>query len=363
MTANALTGPAIQISAAPVVRQTLALIRADAGLYLFIAVYTLMGLGFLIAIGALNQTAYAVYTKQWFALFGIVLPVLGILLDTGYLLHRFDKRRGLARQRIFSPYRMAKYLSGVALLMAMLAFQGTFTSIKNALPVWRGGFADDRVQADLDKWLHFGIDPWRWLDVVAHDDLVLSVVNWNYAVLFFSACFSGLFFVVTSPKAHAVRTRYLLCFMLVWIVVGNILAGLFMSAGPAYYGFVTGDAARFADQLRFLAHDASPNSSYTYQAYLWALHQSGQAGFGSGISAFPSVHVALATINALFIREYSRRLGMVAFAYVCLIESSSVYLGWHYAIDGYVGGLVSLAIYLLARRFMPAPARRALRAS
>jgi hypothetical protein len=139
--------------------------------------------------------------------------------------------------------------------------------------------------------------------------------------------------------------------MLVWIVVGNVLAGAFLSAGPAYYGLVTGDTGRFADQLGFLRHGAAwSNSAVSYQDYLWQLYAAGLTGFGSGISAFPSVHVGLITMNALFIADYSRRLGLIAFAYVAFVAASSVFLAWHYAIDGYVAIAVTVALHVLLKR-------------
>jgi membrane-associated phospholipid phosphatase len=90
----------------------------------------------------------------------------------------------------------------------------------------------------------------------------------------------------------------------------------------------------------------------SYQDYLWMLHSLGQTGFGSGISAFPSVHVGLAVFNALFAWEYSRRLGILAFAYAGLIEVTSVYLGWHYAIDGYAAAIVTVLIYAATRQMI-----------
>src|SRR5262249_20205055 len=101
----------------------------------------------------------------------------------------------------------------------------------------------------------------------------------------------------------------------------------------------------------FLARSAGwPNSSIGYQEYLWHLHVLGQAGFGSGISAFPSVHVGLVVMNALFLADYNRRLGLAGFAYAVLILASSVYLGWHYAIDGYVAAATVLVIHIALKR-------------
>jgi hypothetical protein len=284
-------------------------------------------------------------------------PAVALLIDYLLLVHRFDRRRRLAFGRIFSVRRLAHLLSGVSLLMALMMFQGTFTSIKNALPFWRGGFPYDRVQADIDRLLHFGVDPWRLLYHLGENDIVRAAIEWNYNVLWFVLCFGGLFFVVTSPRAKAVRGSYLTCFMLVWIVCGNLLAGLFLSAGPAFYGAVTGDERRFAEQLAFLAGSGGEaNSAAAYQHYLWSLHLAGKTGFGSGISAFPSVHVGLIAMNAFFLADHSRRLWLVAFVYLALIVISSVYLAWHYAIDGYTSIAVALTIHLLVKRLAPSKA-------
>jgi hypothetical protein len=326
-------------------------IRADSPFHAAIAWYCVAGLVFLTAADAWDKAAYAVYVQRWLLVFGVLLPLIATTIHAARLLHRFDRRRKLAASRYFAAENVAHFIAGVALLVALMVFQGTFTSIKNALPVWVGDFPHDRMQADIDAWLHFGVDPWRYLMSGAGTASVRSVVEWNYNVLWFVICFGALFFVATTPAVAGIRRRYLFCFMLVWIVVGNLLAGTFLSAGPAYYGLVTGDTARFGDQLAFLAQGAdSANSAAVYQSYLWSLHMSGQAGFGSGISAFPSVHVALAMLNALFIFEWNRRLGLLAFAYVGFVAASSVYLAWHYAIDGYVAAAVTFGLYAIVRR-------------
>ena len=330
---------------------TARLIRADAPLYLFILVYTIAGLAFLDWSGASDRAAYVIYIVKWLMLFGFLLPAIALLLDAAVLIHRFERRRGLAARRIFSTQRLARFFSGVALLLSMFLFQGTFTSVKNALSVWQGGFPYDGLLADLDKLLHFGTDPWRWLYAIAGYDWVRIAVEWNYNMLWFVICFGALFHVATSPRAEQVRTRYIFSFMLVWIVVGNLMAGPFMSAGPAFYGLVTGDDGRFAEQLAFLAQGPDwPNSAVGYQRYLWELHAAGLTGFGSGISAFPSVHVGLIALNALFLGEWSRRLGVLAFCYVGFVIASSVYLAWHYAIDGYAAVGVVLLIYFVLKK-------------
>lgn len=339
---------------AQTVRNTFHMVRADAAIYLLIIVYTIAGFLLLAYAHRPDLSSHGLYIEQWTTMFLVAMPALALLFDALYVIHRFDNRRTLAFRRAFSPRRMSCLFAGMILLMGLMVFQGTFTSIKNVMPVLQGGFLYDHVQANIDAAIHFGVDPWRILYSFAEMDFIRRVIEWNYNVFWFLFCFGSLFFVVTSPKARAIRTRYLVMFMLVWIVCGNVLAGLFLSAGPAFYGAVTGDTARFGEMIEFLTRSGNEfSSAYRVQTYLWELHSSGSAGFGSGVSAFPSVHVALIAMNAFFLAERRPRLGIPAFLYVGFILAGSVFLGWHYAIDGYASIAMVGFMHYVCRRVIP----------
>lgn len=334
-------------------------IREDAPLYLLLFAYSVAGLAFLALTGNPHLATYSSYLVKWAVSFLFFFPLLALALRLLKVFHRFDRRRGLAYRRVFSVRHSAYFASGLCFVLALMVFQGTFTSVKNGLSAWAGGFPYDRQLADWDAALYLGTDPWRLLYAVADPRHVLGIVEWNYNTLWFVLCFGALFYVATAPRAAAIRTRYLVSFMLLWIVVGNIAAGTLISAGPAFYGFVTGDSARFAEQLAVLAgHAGRPGSAASYQAYLWMLHEKGTSGFASGISAFPSVHVGLVAMNAFFLSERSRLLGMLGFAYLGVILLSSVYLAWHYSLDGYVAILIAAALHYALRRWLPNAARR-----
>lgn len=329
-------------------------LRADAPLYLAIAVYTIAGLAFLDATGLTQLATYSSYLGKWLTVFGFLFPTVTLILHYGLLIQRFDRRRRLAARRIFSPGRAAHFVAGICLLMALMAFQGTFTSVKNGLSAWQGGFPHERQFADLDAMLHFGVDPWRLLLAFGRHDWLLSFVEWNYGVLWFVLCYGMLFYFITSARTQASRRRYLMTFLLTWIIIGNVVAGMFMCAGPAFYGQVTGDTGRFGEQLAFLAQNADYDGAAAYyQNYLWMLYERGLPGFGSGISAFPSMHVGLVTLNALFLWERSRILGLIGFAYMIFVLGSSVYLAWHYAVDGYAAIILTTAVYLALRKWLP----------
>lgn len=315
--------------------------------------YAAVAIAALSVTGARQALAFSSYFVVWPFVFFVLFPAVYGLLVLLRIVHRFETGRGrrLALRRACSVRHLRSFATGLVLLAAMMIFQGAFTSIKTALPIWNGGFPHDIAQADLDRALHLGVDPWRYLYAAGAQPWIRALVEWNYNQGWFIVCYATLFFIAVSASTNAARTRYLVTYMLAWVVVGNLLAGLFLSAGPAFYGHVTGDTARFADQLAFLAASGDGAHSATrVQDYLWHFYSSGQSGLGSGISAFPSMHVGLVTLNALFIAEFSRRWGVLAFAYVLLVLASSVYLAWHYAIDGYVAVAVTIALFFATKR-------------
>lgn len=339
------------------VKALLGSVGEDWPIYAAAAAYVVAGNIFVvnadhIALGMLGH-----YAKTWTIHFSMIGPFCVLLAGMIHIAIRMKGRKRLAYRTMIAPERMGRFLAGTILLLtAGLLFMSTFSSVKTALPLGRD-FMFDIVQADIDKALHFGVDPWRLLAFAQHP-WVLSVLEFNYSVIWFLLCYFPLYWVATSPRTRTVRVRYILCWFLSWIIVGNLMAGYWLSAGPAYYGYVTGDTARFAEQLAFLESNAGqPSSAYNFQAYLWNLHSTGQFGIGSGISAFPSMHVALVTLNALFLGEYSRRLALAMWAYVALVLFSSVYLGWHYAIDGYASLVTITALYWALRKGLPMVAR------
>lgn len=339
---------------------TWARLRADRVLYATIAFYTLLGGLFLVSNNLTDRAAYDIYVSKWWKLYLVLFPAIAVGYDTIMVIHRFDARRPLAFSRRFSPDRLGHLIGGTILSIALFFHQGTFTSLKNAMFAWRGEFAFDRVQADIDMVLHFGVDPWRLVKPLVANDMLRSIVEFNYNIVWFIVGFGVLYFVTTSPRADRIRVRYLMAFFLVWVVLGNLLASAYLSAGPAFYGAVTGDSARFAELVGYIAQGKDgANSAHAYQAYLWMLHERGLSGFGSGISAFPSVHVGMMAMIALFAFEIRRGLGVAMSLYTAFVMASSVALGWHYAIDGYVSvAFVIAAHYALKRLFPDRPRMR-----
>jgi len=222
-----------------------------------------------------------------------------------------------------------RVVTGTLLLTMIGVFYGTFTSAKNMLPdVFHSHW--DTSLAKADRLISGGIDPSAILMAIQGDNLtILSLVYggaWHVLVF-------GLTALVAVSRSHDyVRKQFLLATLMCWVLVGNILAATFYSGGPSFYDLFTGDSTRFSVLAKSI-----PAVTLAEQSYLRDFFRAGEIGIGSGISAFPSMHVTAATLIALLMGSMNRRLSWLGIAFVALIEIGSVRLGWHYAIDGYVG--------------------------
>ena len=94
--------------------------------------------------------------------------------------------------------------------------------------------------------------------------------------------------------------------------------------------------------------------------YLFGAYSGQTPLLGGGISAMPSMHVAIVTLNLCLYTGVNRWLAIPTGAYAVLVLIGSVHFGWHYAIDGYVSIAAVLALWWLAGRLArPSPAAAA----
>jgi membrane-associated phospholipid phosphatase len=96
---------------------------------------------------------------------------------------------------------------------------------------------------------------------------------------------------------------------------------------------------------------------------MWSAYTHGQYRLVAGISAAPSMHVAISLWMLLVARELAPRVVPLAAVYFAFIWIASVQLGWHYASDGLVGSAGMMAIWWSTGRLINLPQRSRQRAS
>lgn len=176
------------------------------------------------------------------------------------------------------------------------------------------------------------------------------------------AAFFPVILAVVDPNATR-RRVFTLLWAVGWIGIGNILAAGFMSVGPIFLDRLPGgNPGAYPEVYALLASDAAA-PLLAVKDRLWDAYANGQMMVGSGISAFPSVHVGMATIVALYLATVLTGLARAragsplapAFRAAAIVlpvllvttyQLVTVYTGMHYAIDGYA----SIVLMLLAHR-------------
>lgn len=323
-------------------------VSKDKAFYVFISGFMLIAFTTALALGDLKWFIPGVYFAQWTGVVPIVLAFVFIFYAAQSLKSASPTRAILEKIQRFLRDRT----SGVVLFSCIAIFHGTFTSLKSMLPELLP-FAFDPALADIDEFIHGG-PAWmrvRFLDGLT--DMVRSLYSETWFLLT-----TGITFAMCMARPGRLRSQYIWTFLLCWSMLGILIAGCFLSAGPVYYDRLI-DEGRFVDLTdRLTSLIREDNFSSQYPDLLWTAYVTKTAGVGTGISAFPSLHLAMATLFFLVAHRFNRLLGWVMLGYLCIIMLGSVHLGWHYAVDGYFSIIATTVIWKVVGIRLNAPERQ-----
>jgi hypothetical protein len=280
---------------------------------------------------------------SYFAIMGVLVPTFLLVAAVVWFFHM------AVRIRPERPLRYArnslKFLLSPELLLvrALPVFIYLFLimSAYGGLKVHIGDLNDyswDRALAELDNTLFFGTDPWTVVHTVFPGVIWAKIFNVFYHLWFF-VMFGIWFWVAGMPGNDRSRVGFLFASGFCWALGGILIATAFASVGPCYYERLLGDP-RFSDLMHRLRH--YDLMAVAVQDEWWDLFVTKSNGVGAGLSAFPSMHCAYATLFAIFGYSRSRTLGWMLAIFAAFIYVGSIYLGWHYGIDSIAGIAVGI---------------------
>jgi hypothetical protein len=273
----------------------------------------------------------------------------------------------LAKARPHSPFRFFadlyvndwklhhRVMLALPAYLAVPPMFGVFSSIKHGIGSFNSGLID-RALIDLDHALH-GAHPWELLHPLLGFPAVTQALDFLYITWFF-VIFGVMSLVTLWHERLELRNQYLVCFGLCWIVLGSFLAVLGASVGPCYLStFMSEEAGAFEGLMAYL-HAVGGLHAIAAQDLLLEHYSSYEPGIGRGISAMPSLHVAIAMLQAILGWKLGRWPGIIATVYLFAILLGSVHLGWHYAVDGYAAMMAVPLLWVVAGWIAGAATRR-----
>jgi hypothetical protein len=239
----------------------------------------------------------------------------------------------------------------VTLLWPMFLFalvMPTFSAFKQRiLPL--AGFTFDPTLAGVDRAM-FGVNPGVWLHQAVGSPMLTYFLDAIYHAWFVPMSV-GVGIVALCTDART-RAQYMTAYTMTWIGLGSALAYLLPAAGPCFWHALVGqdggapfDAVNSALIADRAAH--APHFLFTLEikSVLLQRFDDPDLSIGGGISAIPSIHNAMAVLFALVGYRFNRTFGLCMSAFAALIWIGSIYLNWHYAIDGVVGAAGAILLW------------------
>ncbi len=325
-----------------------AMVRAHAWLIGLVLAHVMIVSGVAICLGDPNRISLSLYGP----VFTLAIPVLGVAFLVGHaayvmLFVRPDRLCRTIIDDLRTTYLTRRRLmNAVPIIVLLPLFNAACTSLKAMIPLIHP-YNWDATFADWDAWLHFGVPPWQILQPVLGHPFMSGIANIVYCFWFFGLAGSW-FWQAFALRDQRLRMQFFVAYILCFVLLGNLAATWLASGGPCYYGRIVQGPDVYAPLMQYL-RDASQHSpiiwSVGLQDMLWNNYVSGGTTIGAGISAMPSMHVAGAMLFALLGWRTHRLLGILLSVNVALILVATVHLAWHYALDGYIAVLGTLAIW------------------
>ena len=252
---------------------------------------------------------------------------------TAFLIETWRKRAG-------DPAVLAR----LPLFAIAVVFMPFFSKMKSMIPLFND-FEWDPTFIAWDRTLFLGHDAWQVLQPVFGYPVVTAAMAGLYHG-WMLLIYMGTLFFLFHPSARLAVRQYFLGFILIWTVIGGALATALASVGPCFMGPIFGDGT-FDAQMAYLraANEQVPVLTIHVQDLLLTWYHEGNRGLGSGITAMPSMHVAMAFLFWLGIRKVSRAAGWVFFGFFVAIWLASVHLAYHYAADGLVSVIATAVLW------------------
>ena len=174
--------------------------------YIYLAIYVFLAMCYLTYVDRLSSINIVRYASTLLIEIGVYMPSLILFVGVLGALRRGKRRRIYALKTLFSSKNVSNFLVGFSILTLFILFLSMFTATKGTFgPVL--GFDHNNWQADLDKILFLGLDPWRLIFLPIHSLELQKIIEMNYNVIWHIQLFAVLAIVAYSGLHSRTRVQ------------------------------------------------------------------------------------------------------------------------------------------------------------
>lgn len=292
----------------------------------WIPVAALTAAGLISAFIVASTTGYPMRDFDFRGRFLLVIAVVAMIWSIQFLIYFFDLWRTNVEKPLTTmrtDYRRAlpSILSGSVGILLVGTFLYSISTLKMMMTAVVPFWADQSLLA-IDRLLIGDVQ-----SVARKIQPAMPALDWFYWS-WQAVNLVGITWVLHWQNREG--QKLVLAYMLTW-GIGMFFAYIGSSAGPLFIGTYDPSLA--------------PQTIQWVSAGLWQNHISQGSMLGSGISAFPSMHVAIAVWFAFVLR--TKGLAWIGWSYASAIFICSVLIGWHYILDGIAAAAIAWLGYRL----------------
>jgi hypothetical protein len=280
-------------------------------------------------------THILIYIIQFYYAAGVFLIIFFVLYFIAYSIKNYRIKpfwRSLAIN-FKNKYLTAQQVYGSILIFLLMPLFFAFVAMYKRLIPFVHPFAWDQTFEHWDYVLHFNHLPWQLLQPILGHPAITEFLCDIYGLWF--TVLAAIIIWQANTKEYFYRMQFFLTFLLSWIILGTGMAFYFSSAGPCYFHFYCPDIPDpYIPLMSYLYQAASPwviDIQYSLLTHL----ETNTLVLGGGVSAMPSMHLAMATLCFLICSKHNKWLAILTFIFLILVLIASIHLAWHYAVDGY----------------------------
>lgn len=303
-------------------------------------------IGLLLSQGVSPSVSGVIENARIFGMFVLIL----VAFDAAWQLNRNRPKSPTAflKERYTAKPLWNVIFCGLPMMGIAIIALPFFSKMKSAIPLFNE-YTWDQAFIAWDQAIFFGYDAWQVMQPVLGYPIVTAFLAFLYHI-WFLLLYPGVMFFAFVKMNSQLRRQFFLTYMLSWSLIGGAMATWLASVGPVFLEPMLGNG-HFNPQMDYLnsANEQIPIMTLRVQGLLLEWHGASSSGLGSGITAMPSMHCAIAFIYWLAVRQIHKGWGMFFGAFAIITWISSVHLAYHYAVDGLVSLFAVLAIWSAAR--------------